>query len=441
MNLEEEKTKYPSKRAGYSAVAVMTLAQVFAFIDRQIPAMLVEPIKQDFNLNDSQIALLGGAAFSIFYAIMALPIGYAVDRYKRVNVLGSGILVWSLMTTFAGLANSFGRLFGARIGVAVGEAVMAPVSVSLVSDYFPQNKQGKPMGIITAGVYLGIGTTLIGGGYLIDYLTDIGGITVPLIGYFKPWQATFLVVGIPGILIAIAAFLLHEPKRLGLTAYETRDSESINIFSHLLENKSTLFPMFGGLIFMALIFYSFTFWAPSMMVRTYGLSLTEVGFTLGSITIIASILGTITSGTIVDYLRSKGHSDAPLRTGMYACIFATPAICFAPLVDSLFISWILIGIYLFFISSFAPIGLLAISGISGNEVKGQMAAVHAFLMMAFGLSLGPQITAFFTDFVLMDESKLGMAVAITGAIVLPLAALFFKIALPKYRSAYQKISS
>ena len=194
MSLELESADYPSKRAGYSAVAVMTLAQVFAFIDRQIPAMLVEPIKQDFNLNDSQIALLGGAAFSIFYAIMALPIGYAVDRYKRVNVLGAGIFVWSLMTTLAGLANSFGRLFGARIGVAVGEAVMAPVSVSLVSDYFPQNRQGKPMGIITAGVYLGIGATLIGGGYLIDYLTDIGGITLPGLGYFKPWQATFLSV-------------------------------------------------------------------------------------------------------------------------------------------------------------------------------------------------------------------------------------------------------
>ena len=191
---------------------------------------------------------------------------------------------------------------------------------------------------------------------------------------------------------------------------------------------------------MALIFYSFTFWAPSMMVRTYGLSLTEVGFSLGVITIIASILGTITSGTVVDYLRSKGHSDAPIRTGMYACIFATPAICLAPLVDSLMLTWLLIGLYLFFISSFAPIGLLAVSGISSNEVKGQMAAVHAFLMMAFGLSLGPQITAFFTDFILMDESKLGMAVAMTGFIVLPLAALLFKIALPRYRDAYQKIS-
>ena len=440
MMLDSEKINYPSRRVGYSAVAVMTLAQVFAFIDRQIPAMLVEPIKQDFNLNDSQIALLGGAAFSIFYAIMALPIGYAVDRYKRVNVLGTGIFVWSLMTTLAGLANSFGRLFGARIGVAVGEAVMAPVSVSLVSDYFPQNKQGKPMGVITAGVYLGIGATLIGGGYLIDYLTDIGGITIPGIGYFKPWQATFLLVGIPGILISIAAFMLHEPKRLGLSKMQD-NLKPINIFSHLKTNKTTLFPMFGGLIFMALIFYSFTFWAPSMMVRTYGLSLTEVGFTLGIITIIASILGTISSGTVVDYLRSRGHSDAPIRTGMYACIFATPAICLAPIVDSLFLTWALIGIYLFFISSFAPIGLLAVSGISGNEVKGQMAAVHAFLMMAFGLSLGPQITAFFTDFVLMDESKLGYAMALTGALVLPVAAIFFIISSSSYQKAYEELSS
>ena len=431
---------YPSRKTGYSAVVVMTLAQVFAFIDRQIPAMLVEPIKQDFNLNDSQIALLGGAAFSIFYAIMALPIGYAVDRYKRVNVLGTGIFVWSLMTTLAGLANSFGRLFGARIGVAVGEAVMAPVSVSLVSDYFPQNRQGKPMGIITAGVYIGIGATLIGGGYIIDYLTDIGGITIPGIGYFKPWQATFLVVGIPGILISFAAFMLHEPRRLGLAQTPEKDSKSINIFSHLIKNKSTLIPMFAGLIFMALIFYSFTFWAPSMMVRTHGLSLTEVGFSLGIITIISSILGTISSGAVVDYLRSKGRTDAPIRTAMFACIFAMPAICLAPLVENVVAAWMLIGVYLFFISSFAPIGLLAVSGVSSNEVKGQMAAVHAFLMMAFGLSLGPQITAFFTDFILQDESKLGLAVSLTGGLVLPIAAVCFWMSLKRYRKAYDQLA-
>ena len=210
MNLKE----YPQKKYGYSAVAIMTLAQVFAFIDRQIPSMLVEPIKQDFNLSDSQIALLGGAAFSIFYAVMALPIGYAVDRYNRTKVLGTGIFLWSLMTALAGLANSFTKLFGARVGVAVGEAVMAPTSVSLVSDYFPENKQGKPMGFITAGVYIGIGITLLGGGFLIDYLTKIGGITLPVIGYLKPWQATFMFVGIPGLFVALGAFFLKEPPRL-----------------------------------------------------------------------------------------------------------------------------------------------------------------------------------------------------------------------------------
>ena len=96
----------------------MTLAQVFAFIDRQIPAMLIEPIKADFGLSDSQIALLGGAAFSVFYAVMALPIGYAVDRVNRTFILGSGILVWSFMTALSGLADSFLKLFGARVGGA-----------------------------------------------------------------------------------------------------------------------------------------------------------------------------------------------------------------------------------------------------------------------------------------------------------------------------------
>jgi len=435
MSLKE----YPRRKYGYSAVAIMTLAQVFAFIDRQIPSMLVEPIKQDFNLSDSQIALLGGAAFSIFYAVMALPIGYAVDRYNRTKVLGTGIFLWSLMTALAGLANSFAKLFGARIGVAVGEAVMAPTSVSLVSDYFPENKQGKPMGFITAGVYVGIGITLLGGGFLIDYLTKIGGITLPVIGYLKPWQATFMFVGIPGLFVACGAFLLKEPPRIDFRSNDNKEKNFKDVFSHIKDHKESLIPMFAGLIFMALIFYSFTFWAPSMMVRTYGLSLSKVGFILGLITIISSIAGTLAAGIIVDFLRNKNYTDAPVRTAMFATLFAIPAIVLAPLMNSELLTWVLIGIYLFFISSFAPLGLLAVSGISSGKVKGQMAAIHAFLMMAFGLSLGPQITAFFTDFVFLDATKLGLAISLTGLLVLPISAFFFKLSLPSYRKSVENL--
>ena len=430
---------YPAKKHSYSAVAILTLAQIFAFIDRQIPSMLVEPIKQDFNLTDSQIALLGGAAFSIFYAIMALPIGYAVDRYQRTKVLGTGIFLWSLMTALAGLANSFGKLFGARIGVAVGEAVMAPTSVSLVSDSFPENKQGKPMGIITAGVYIGIGITLLGGGFLIDYLTRIGGITLPLIGYLKPWQATFMIVGIPGLVLAIAAFYLKEPQRLE-EKIDAQLKDRKNVFLHLKEHRKTLIPMFGGLIFMALIFYSFSFWAPTMMIRTFDISLTEVGFILGMITIISSITGTIAAGSAVDYLRNKNYSDAPVRAAMIAVILALPPVISLSFVQNELGAWICIALYLLFISSFAPLGLLAISGVSTGNVKGQTAAIHAFLMMAFGLSLGPQLTAFFTDFVFVDPNLLINSVSLTGLIVLPISALLFKLSLSRYRESSESLS-
>jgi len=430
---------YPEKKHSYSAVAILTLAQVFAFIDRQIPSMLVEPIKQDFNLTDSQIALLGGAAFSIFYAIMALPIGYAVDRYTRTKVLGTGIFLWSLMTALAGLANSFGKLFGARIGVAVGEAVMAPISVSLVGDSFPENKQGKPMGIITAGVYIGIGITLLGGGFLIDYLTSIGGITLPLIGYLKPWQATFMIVGIPGLVLAIAAFYLKEPRRIEEQVDSNHLVDRKNVFLHLKEHRKTLIPMFGGLIFMALIFYSFSFWAPTMMIRTFDISLTEVGFILGMITIISSITGTIIAGSVVDYLRNRNYSDAPVRAAMIAVILALPPIILLSFVQSELGAWICIAMYLLFISSFAPLGLLAISGVSTGNVKGQTAAIHAFLMMAFGLSLGPQLTAFFTDFVFVDPNLLINSVSLTGLIVLPISALLFKLSLSRYRESSESL--
>ena len=191
---------------------------------------------------------------------------------------------------------------------------------------------------------------------------------------------------------------------------------------------------------MALIFYSFTFWAPTMMLRTYSLSLSEIGVVLGLITMSSSILGTIGAGAMVDYLRNKGYIDAPIRVALFSSIMALPPIALIPLINSLSISWILIAFYLFFISSFAPLGLLAVSGVSSSRVKGQMAAVYAFFMMAFGLSLGPQLTAFFTDFIFQDPSKLSFSLSLTATIVLPISALFFWFSLSRYRESVTKLN-
>ena len=169
-----------------------------------------------------------------------------------------------------------------------------------------------------------------------------------------------------------------------------------------------------------------------MMVRSYGLTLSEIGLILGMITIISSISGTIIAGVVVDYLRNKGYKDAPVRTAMFTSLLALPPIALAPFMESIVVSWILIALYLFFISSFAPLGLLAVSGVSSGRLKGQLAAIHAFLMMAFGLSIGPQLTAFFTDFIFQDTSILGWSISLTAVMVLPLSSLFFWFSLPRY---------
>ncbi len=439
MTTQQDDRVYPKKSHAYATVVVLTLVNVVAFIDRQIPAMLVGPIKQDFNLSDSQMALLLGAAFSVSYALVALPIGYAVDRLRRKQVLGSALFVWSCMTMSALFANSYGKLFGVRMGVAAGDAAIAPSSVSLVSDSFAESQRGTALGMVTAGIYIGIGISLWGGGYLIDYLTSIGEIRVPFVGLIKPWQAVFLMSGLPGLLLAFAVFLLPEPARARVAPPTANQTGSNDLTAHLSAHKNTLLPMFGGLVFMALMFYSFSAWAPTMMVRTFGLSLAEVGMSLGLITISCSIVGSVLAGMSVDWLSKRGYRDAPIRSAMCVCLLALPAITLAPLMQSLLLSWLLLGVYLLFISAYATLGLLAVSGVSTAAVRGRMTSVFTLVMMIFSATMGPQLAAFFTDFVFVDEGKLNWSIALTGGLTLPIAALFFRACLPHYANSVERL--
>ena len=176
-----------------------------------------------------------------------------------------------------------------------------------------------------------------------------------------------------------------------------------------------------------------------MMIRAFDISLSEVGLILGVITIVSSIIGTILAGTAVDYLRNKNYADAPVRAAMIAVMLALPPIVLLSFVNTELGAWICIALYLLFISSFAPLGLLAISGVSTGNVKGQAAAIHAFLMMAFGLSLGPQLTAFFTDYIFANPNLLINSISLSGLIVLPISALLFKISLPRYRDSSKRV--
>jgi MFS family permease len=194
-------------------LVVLLLAYILSFIDRNVLAMLVGPIRQEFAISDFQFSILHGWAFTLFYIFLGLPIGWLADRYSRKWIITSGVFFWSIMTVACGLAKNFGSLFVTRIGVGVGEAALSPPSYSLLSDYFPPNKLRWATAIFATGITIGSGTSYIVGGQVYEYFAGIDELMLPLLGQFSAWQATFVAVGLPGLLVVLLLLFAKEPPR------------------------------------------------------------------------------------------------------------------------------------------------------------------------------------------------------------------------------------
>nr|MCS5654047.1 MFS transporter [Candidatus Neomarinimicrobiota bacterium] len=202
--------------ASWYAVIILLLAYVLSFVDRIIMSLLVIPIQSDLGISDTQMGLLMGLAFAIFYVAIGIPIAKLSDEKSRRIIVSIGIFLWSLMTAACGLAKSFSHLFFARIGVGVGEATLSPAAYSMIADYFSENKLGRAIAVYQSGALFGGGLAFIIGGIVVNYAVNADSITLPIIGVLQPWQIAFIVVGLPGVLMALVMLTVKEPKRTGM---------------------------------------------------------------------------------------------------------------------------------------------------------------------------------------------------------------------------------
>ena len=210
-------------------VFLLTIASTLSFIDRQILNVMIGPIKRDLGgLSDTEISLIIGLAFSAVYSLTTLPLARIADRYSRRNVIAAGIFSWSAMTALAGMANSFWTLFVARMGVGVGEASLGPATQSILADYFEQHRLPLAYGIVAAAPFIGTGLANIVGGPLIDYLEARPLIVMPVFGEMYSWQTVLVVVGLPGILLALLMFTIKEPESIEIEV-EVDDSGQISL--------------------------------------------------------------------------------------------------------------------------------------------------------------------------------------------------------------------
>lgn len=197
-NRGADATPWPSPRYGWFVVFLLVLAYAFGVVDRIVIGLLTQPIKADLGLSDTELGLIQGFAFSLFYALFALPVGLLVDRWRRVPVLWGGVLIWSIATVTCGLAGTFLTLFLARVFVGAGESTTTPASSSIIADYFPPAQRAKAYGVFAMGGSVGIGIAYLLGSVAIQLAAGARGILPGLLGGFREWQIVFFIVGAPG---------------------------------------------------------------------------------------------------------------------------------------------------------------------------------------------------------------------------------------------------
>ena len=412
----------PARRYAYEwyVVLVCMLAYIFSFVDRQILALMIEPIKRDLGLSDTQFSLLHGLAFSLFYAFMGIPIALLADRYSRPRIIAIGVAFWSLATAVCGLSRNFAQMFLARIGVGVGEAALSPATYSMLSDMFPRDRLGRAVGVYSIGSFIGGGLAFLIGGYVINLLKRVDTVVLPLLGALRPWQVTFFVVGLPGLLVALLILLtVRDPGRRGLRLGADGRASKPSIgdtFRFLARHRRTLCCHFLGFSFYAMALFALLGWTPAFYMRKFGLSPTEAGYMLGAVVLAANTAGVFCGGWLMDALARRGHADAPLRAGVIgAACMAAPAVAFTQ-VDSL---WLSVGLLLpamFFASFPMPTSTAAMQILPPNQLRAQVSALFLLISNLIGLGLGTTAVALLTDRWFRDPAAVGQSLsALIGA--------------------------
>ncbi len=433
---------YPSRLYAWYVVGVLVLAYTFSFIDRQILSLLVPPIRRDLDISDTQMSLLVGFAFAIFYTIMGLPIGRMVDVTHRVRIIAIGIAVWSAMTALCGVAKTYWQLFAFRMGVGVGEAALSPAAYSILSDYFPPSQRATALGVYGMGVYIGAGLALIIGGIVVSAVSGVEHTVLPIVGEVYAWQVVFFVVGLPGLLVALWALTLKEPARRGHTntVVDARGREKLQsvpvskVVDYMRANSLTLFSHHVGYALCAMMAYGVAAWIPTFFIRTHGWTAGDAGIYYGIVVVVFGTAGVVTGGWMGDRLTNMGYRDGKLRVLLYGVLACIPFTAVYPFVSDPWWALVIIMPSTFFATFCTGAGPAAVQEIMPNQMRGQASAFMIFVVTIIGLGLGPTAIALVTDYVFGNDQMLYASLAIVATAILLIAAVVIWVGLDAYKN-------
>lgn len=436
----DKEVPWPSRGRAWYALGVLTVALMFATIDRSILSLLVEPIKADLDITDTGMSLIIGFAFVFFYAILGLPIARLADVYSRRLIIGCGIAFWSIATALCGLAQNYWQLFWARVGVGAGESSFAPATYSILTDSFRPEDLPKALAINSIGFVYGHALALIVGGAVIQLIAGMDDIAVSGIGVIKPWQLAFFAVGIPGLVVAAFMATVQEPHRRGrikastpVSGANSRKAMPIReIVRYCGEEKKTYIPIFAAMGVKTLLSFGMSLWLPTFFIRTYGWTAPQIGYAQGLVMLFVAPIGLMLGGWLAGWYARRGHDDANIRVVLIAAIGVIPFSIIYPLMDDPYVALALYGVNYFIAMLAVGPGNAALQIITPNEMRGQVRAAFQFVFNVIGYAIGPLFVALFTDYVFGEEASLRYSMTAAAIITAPLSALITWYGLKPY---------
>lgn len=403
-------------KSAYFCLFMLTIVYSFNFIDRQLIAILQEPIKADLNLSDTQLGLLSGFAFALFYVTAGIPIARLADRSNRKNIVALSVFIWSFMTCVCGMAQNYVHLLLARIGVGVGEAGGSPPSHSMISDLFPEKKRATALGLYSTGVNIGILFGFLLGGWINE---------------FFGWRVAFVVVGLPGILLAVlVAVMVKEPQRGRFDGIQaSAGSQTFGQAMRLLWSLKTFRYLSLASAMNAFAIYAVSNWSASFMIRTHGMDTGELGSWLALILGVGGAVGVVMGGVLSDRL---SHRDRRyyLWLPMIALLIGVPGAYLAYSLSNpyaaltmLFFPGVLLNCYLGNV-------IATTHSLVDANMRATSSAVLFLIINIVGMGLGPSSVGMISDW-LSDThgtASLGLALQSVVPAAMVVAAILFYVA-------------
>ena len=430
---------YPPARYSWYIVGVLTLVYVFSFIDRQIMSLLVRPLRRDLGIGDTEVSILMGFGFAVFYTFCGIPLGRLADTRSRRSIIAAGLVAWSAFTALCGLAKNFWQMLLWRTGVGVGEAALSPSAYSLITDYFPKEKLATAISVYSMGIYIGAGMSYLLGGIIVRLASAKEAWILPLVGAVRPWQVIFLAVGLPGLLVALLMYTVREPVRRGIVKHAS-GIPFAQVFAYILENKWTFLCHNVGFGLLSLASYASGAWVPEYFRRTHHWDIPTTGLVYGSMVMVFGSLGIVGAGRIADAMRARGTRQANMLVGMCIALASVPVniLLFSAPSGGWATVWLPAGC----IVAAAPFGIApaAIQQMMPNPMRGQASAVYLFIINMIGLGIGPTAVALCTEHLFHRDDAVNYSLLVVTVTACSLGAVLLWSGLKPFLGSLERLN-